>query len=119
MSDPKNVVRGEIWWINLDPTVGSEIQKRRPAVVVSSDYVGRLPVKVIVPLTEWDRSFENSIWHVPIEPSPKNGVTKKSAADALQIRSVSLQRFGSKLGVANADEMEEIECAIRAVLEIK
>ena len=39
--------RGDIWLVNLDPTVGSEIQKTRPAVVVSSDAVGRLPVKLV------------------------------------------------------------------------
>jgi len=43
--------RGEIWDINLDPTVGQEIQKRRPAVVISSDAIGKLRVKLVVPIT--------------------------------------------------------------------
>jgi len=46
------VLRGEVWLINLDPTVGQEIRKTRPAVIVSDDSVGVLPLKVIVPLTE-------------------------------------------------------------------
>jgi len=45
--------RGEIWLINLDPTVGAEIRKTRPAVIVNDDAVGILPLKVIVPITDW------------------------------------------------------------------
>ncbi len=40
-----NPKRGEIWLINLDPTIGAEIKKTRPAVVVNSDYIGKLPLK--------------------------------------------------------------------------
>ncbi|NOZ79301.1 MAG: type II toxin-antitoxin system PemK/MazF family toxin [Acidobacteria bacterium] len=52
MSEPQPT-RGEIWWVNLDPTRGSETCKTRPAVVVSSDAVSRLPVRLVIPLTEW------------------------------------------------------------------
>jgi mRNA interferase MazF len=45
--------QSEIWLINLDPTVGAEIRKTRPAVVVNDDALGRLPLKIIVPITEW------------------------------------------------------------------
>ena len=45
--------RGEIWQVNLDPTIGAEIQKSRPAVIVSDDSIGILPLKVIVPVTGW------------------------------------------------------------------
>ena len=44
--------RGEVWFINLDPAVGAEIRKSRPAVIVNDDAVGVLPLRVIVPLTE-------------------------------------------------------------------
>jgi mRNA interferase MazF len=111
--------RGEIWWVNLDPTVGAEIQKRRPGLVISSDYVGRLPMKVVVPITEWNPVFSTNPWHVELDPSPINGLTKKSAIDALQIRSVSLERFSARLGRATADQLEEVLLSIRAVLEIK
>ena len=49
--------RGEVWLINLDPTVGAEIKKTRPAVIVNDDAVGVLPLRVIVPLTEWKERF--------------------------------------------------------------
>jgi PemK-like, MazF-like toxin of type II toxin-antitoxin system len=60
--------RGEIWLVNFDPTVGTEIRKTRPAVVVSSDAVGRLPIKLVAPVTDWKEHFASNIWHVRIDP---------------------------------------------------
>ena len=45
--------RSEIWLINLSPTLGAEMQKTRPAVIVNDDGVGILPLKIIVPITDW------------------------------------------------------------------
>jgi mRNA interferase MazF len=45
--------RGEVWDIRFDPSVGAEIQKIRPAVVISLDSIGRLPLRIVVPITEW------------------------------------------------------------------
>ena len=56
--------RGEVWLINFDPTLGAEIRKTRPAVVVSSDGMGRLPVKLVAPITEWKDAFSNAAWLV-------------------------------------------------------
>ena len=50
--------RGEIWTVRFDPSVGAEIRKSRPAVVCSVDSIGRLPLRVVVPLTDWQPSFE-------------------------------------------------------------
>ncbi len=44
--------QGEIWIINLDPTIGAEIKKTRPAVIVNDNTLGRLPLKIIVPITD-------------------------------------------------------------------
>jgi mRNA interferase MazF len=56
--------RGEIWRINLDPTVGAEIMKTRPAVIVSDDAIGVLPLKVIVPITDWKDRYAVAPWMV-------------------------------------------------------
>lgn len=45
--------RGEIWQVNLDPTIGAEIQKLRPAIIVNDDSIGILPLRVIIPITDW------------------------------------------------------------------
>ena len=47
--DPK---RGEIWLVNLDPTIGVEIKKTRPAIVINSNIIGKLPLKLVVPITD-------------------------------------------------------------------
>ncbi len=52
MSTPPNPRRGEIWDICFDPSLGAEIQKTRPAVV-NIESVGRLPLRMVVPLTDW------------------------------------------------------------------
>jgi mRNA interferase MazF len=114
-SDPK---RGEVWDINLDPTRGQEIQKIRPAVVVSSDAVGKLRLKLIVPVTDWKPAFADNIWHVLLRPTPGNGLVKDSAADALQTRSVSFERFTRRRGRVTESELEEIVQALAAVVEI-
>ena len=116
-ADSAGPKRGEIWWVNLDPTVGAEIRKRRPAVVVSSDAVGKLPLKLIAPITEWKDAFAPNIWHVRIEPDSVNGLDKVGAVDTLQVRGVDTRRFVSKLGAVSAPLMEEIAAAIAAVVE--
>jgi mRNA interferase MazF len=109
--------RGEIWLVNLDPTIGAEIQKTRPTVVVNSDLIGKLPLKLVVPITDWKAYFASNLWHICIEPTDTNGLTKKSAADVLQLRSVDERRFVRKLGILSAVDLQEIVIAIAAVVE--
>jgi mRNA interferase MazF len=109
--------RGEIWLVNLDPTIGLEIQKTRPAVIVSSDLVGILPLKVIVPFTEWKDRYAQAPWMVQVDPEEQNGLSKSSAADTLQIRSVSQQRLVKKLGVLSSVQVAKIVQAVRTVLQ--
>jgi mRNA interferase MazF len=85
--------RGEIWLINLDPTVGAEIKKARPAVILNVDEVGVLPLRIIVPITEWKEHYSQAPWLVKIEQDKQNGLDKTSAADTFQIRSLSTERF--------------------------
>ena len=109
--------RGEIWVVNLDPTLGAEIKKKRPAVVVSTDAVGRLPLKLIAPITGWKDHFAGTMWHVRINPDSANGLTKRSAVDALQLRGVDVRRLSRKLGRVSANTMQEIAAAIAGIVE--
>jgi mRNA interferase MazF len=109
--------RGEVWLVSFDPTIGAEIRKTRPAVVISSDAVGRLPVKLVAPVTDWKDHYRGNIWHVRIDPDSANGLSKASAVDALQLRGMDRQRFVRKLGQLSADRLEEIVLAVAAVIE--
>lgn len=111
------VSRGEIWLVSLDPTIGAEIRKTRPVVVVSSDAIGALPIKLVAPLTEWKDYLDQNIWHVKVMPDSMNGLAKTSAVDTLQLRGVDTQRFVQKLGSVSPSVMRSIVAAIAAVIE--
>ena len=64
--------QGEIWLINLDPTVGAEIRKTRPAIIVNDNALGILPLKIIVPVTDWKAKYEIAPWMVKIIPDAEN-----------------------------------------------
>jgi mRNA interferase MazF len=110
--------RGEIWQVSLDPTVGSEMRKSRPAVIVSRDSIGILPLKVIVPLTGWRDEYAKAEWLVPLERNPKIGLVKKSAADCFQVRSVSDERLIKKIGELSEREMRLIDTALALALQL-
>jgi len=112
------VLRGEIWLINLDPTIGAEIRKTRPAAIVSSDAVGILPLEVVVPLTEWKEHYSIAPWMVRVNPAPSNGLDKPSAADAFQLRSVSKERFVRRIGILPEGTLGAIAAALALVLEM-
>ncbi len=109
--------RGEVWLVNFDPTLGAEIKKTRPAVVVSSDAIGRLPIKLIAPITDWKSYFSRNLWHIRIDPDSTNGLSKVSAVDTLQLRGVDVQRFIRKLGQVSETTIAEIAAAVAAVVE--
>lgn len=109
--------RGEIWLVNLDPTIGSKIRKTRPAVIISSDLVGILPLKVVVPLTDWKDRYSTALWMVRIDPQETNGLSQPSAADALQIHSVSEQRLMKRLGALTPIQAAQIVQAVLNVLQ--
>jgi mRNA interferase MazF len=109
--------RGEIWLVNLDPTIGSEIKKTRPAVIISSDLIGILPLKIIVPFTDWKDRYSNAPWMVHIEPDTQNGLSKTSAADGLQVRSVSHQRLVKFVGTLTPVQVAQIVQAVVNVFQ--
>ena len=111
--------RGEVWRINLDPTVGAEIRKTRPVIIVNDDEIGILPLKVVVPITDWKDRYENAVWMTKIAPNSANGLSKTSSADAFQVRSVSQERFVEKLGKVSDENLEEITESLAIVLKIQ
>jgi mRNA interferase MazF len=49
--------QGEVWLLSLDPTIGAEIQKTRPVIIVNNDALGKLPLKIVVPVTDWKQKI--------------------------------------------------------------
>jgi len=111
--------QGDIWLINLDPTIGAEIRKTRPAIIVSDDALGKLPLNVIVPITDWKDKYEIAPWMVKIEHNLRNNLSKDSSADCFQVRSVSEERFVKRIGVVSATILEDIKIGLSKVLSIE
>ncbi len=110
--------QSEIWLVDLDPTKGAEIQKKRPAVIVNDDRLGKLPLKIIVPLTDWKDHYTIAPWMVKVEPNKSNGLSKTSSADCFQIRSLSQERLIKKLGYIDNTTLQEIREAITKILNL-
>ena len=108
----------EIWLIDLRPTKGDEMSKTRPAIIISSDAVGVLKLKVIIPLTDWKERYSIAPWLMKMSPTPQNGLSKDTAVDTFQIRSLSKQRYVRKLGSVTQQEMTAIKKALATVLEM-
>ena len=60
--------QGEIWLIDLEPTVGAEMKKICPAVIINDNALGILPLKIIVPITDWKERYNSVPWMIPISP---------------------------------------------------
>ena len=110
--------QGTIWQVNLDPTIGSEIKKSRPCLVLNSDKVGKLKLKVIALITDFKEHYALVPWMVSIEPTKENGLNKKSTIDLFQVRSVSQQRLSSKIGKVTNDILLKCRQSLDIVFEI-
>ncbi len=109
--------RGEVWLVSLPRAKGVELQKVRPAVIVSSPAFDGVPVRIVVPLTTWQADFRNSGNKLLIEVNDRNGLDADSAADFLQVRSVSVERLVERLGHVDADLVEEIVAGVAIAID--
>lgn len=94
--------------VNFDPHAGQEMGAPHPAVVVSDDAVGALPLKIVVPVTGADRVKKARPWHIELRPSPGNGLAKPSVADTFQVKSVAILRFLRKMGELTPEELDDV-----------
>ena len=110
--------QGDIWQIELDPTIGAEMKKIRPALIINVDALGKLPLKIIAPITDWKDHYSVYPWMVKIIPSKQNGLTKASAVDCFQIRSVSVQRLAVQLGSVEPEIITQVQGAVAQVIGV-
>ncbi len=115
----QSIRRGEIWLVNLNPTRGSEITKCRPCVVVNVDSMAKLPLRIIVPITEWKAHYNQTPWMTQLDPDSQNGLSKTSAADSFQVRCVDEKRFAKRLGFVTPEELADIVAAIGLIIKIQ
>ena len=106
--------RGEVWFVNLDPTQGREQAGSRPALVVSVDQFnqGHADLVVVCPITSVEKGIP---LHVKITP-PESGLRKESFVKCEDIRSVSKQRLTKLFGVVSRKTLAAVEDRLRILL---
>jgi mRNA interferase MazF len=102
--------RGEVYWVGLEPVVGSEVGRRRPAVVVQNDVANASsPTVTVVPLS----SSVHRVYPFQVRiPAGEGGIPSESKALCEQIRTVSRERLRERLGSLPPDRLEEIRAAL-------
>jgi mRNA interferase MazF len=107
---------GEIWLAELDPVVGHEQGGRRPVVVISSDGMNKLPIRmaIVVPLTGRDRGLVTQ----PRVASPGTGLSRPSFARPEDVRAIDTARLRRQLGQVAAEELAEIRKVLRYFLDL-
>ena len=104
--------RGEVYLVNFDPTIGSEIKKTRPALIVQNDIGNEFsPITIVAAITS---QYDDNLYptEVLIEP-PEGGLIKNSIVLLNQIRSVDKKRLIKRLGKLTPTSMKQIERAIK------
>ena len=108
--------RGEIWDVDFDPTdsiQSEEIEKTRPAVVLSETELVHTGLMIVVPITENKGRYKEIPWFIDLPATSENGLTKRSEADSSQVKSVSIyQRFKRKRGEVTPEQLKEITAGI-------
>jgi mRNA interferase MazF len=114
------ITRGLVIEINLDPSRGSETGKIRSCVVVTNNiYNERVPVIQVVPITTWNPKKAKIKTNVEIDPSKRNGLSKKSIADCLQTRPVDYQaRIKGVRGELESETIDKIDQALKVVFDL-
>lgn len=104
--------RGEIWLVNLDPTLGSEIKKKRPCAIIGVEHLMRNEMTISVPITSWKPKYSKCIWMINIAAGDVSGLDIESAADASQIRAISTKRFIHCMGRLSNPQLQNTVAAV-------
>ena len=111
--------RGEVWKISLAPVNSAETLPNHPGIIISADALGAIPMRIVVPVTEWKERYAIAPWMVQLPPDSQNNLNGNSCADTFQVRLIPAGRFVQQLGKISEGKLKEIDQALMEVLGIQ
>lgn len=111
-----NCYRGEVWFVDLDPTKGREQTGRRPCLIISDDRLNRSPADlvIVIPITSKDKGIPS---HVELNP-PEGGLQLRSFIKCEDIRSISTDRLIKVMGIVKISTLDKVGQRLRLLLNL-
>jgi mRNA interferase MazF len=111
----KIIARGEIYLVNFDPTIGSEIRKTRPALIIQNNVANKhSPITIVAAITS---KYDDNLYPTEVLiPMNEGGISQDSIVLLNQIRSIDCQRLVRKIGKISDDTMKKVDFAIKISL---
>lgn len=109
--------QSEIWLVEFEPQVGSEIMKTRPAIILTNNALEKLSTRIVVPIRDFKPSHDLVAYFISIKPDKINNLVKESTIDCSQVKSFDISRFKKKIGKIEVDLLNDIISAINICID--
>jgi mRNA interferase MazF len=118
MATSRNYRLGSIWLVNFDPSIGTEIRKTRPAIIVSGTLFNQRRKVTVLPITSSSPDSRLLPVVVALEPDETNGLTTDSFIVCIDPMTFDKQRLVRQLGILNTDKIRQVQSILRSYLEL-
>ncbi len=109
---------GDIYWVNLEPTIGDEIKKKRPVVILNPGHHRHLRLAIVLPITHWRPEWKDHAFFVPVEPSENNGLRRSPQWIVFRSGRSAMNGFLERIGATSDAEIDQMKRAIALILDI-
>jgi mRNA interferase MazF len=118
MATSRNYRLGSIWLVNFDPSIGTEIRKTRPAIIVSGTLFNQRRKVTVLPITSSSPDSRLLPVVIALEPDETNGLTTDSFIVCIDPMTFDKQRLVRQLGILNTDKIRQVQSILRSYLEL-
>jgi mRNA interferase MazF len=118
MATSRNYRLGSIWLVNFDPSIGTEIRKTRPAMIVSGTLFNQRRKVTVLPITSSSPDSRLLPVVVALEPDGINGLTTDSFIICIDPMTFDKQRLVKQLGMSNSEQIRQVQTILRSYLEL-
>jgi mRNA interferase MazF len=118
MATSRNYRLGSIWLVNFDPSIGAEIRKTRPAMIISGTLFNQRRKVTVLPITSSSPDSRLLPVVVALEPDGINGLTADSFIICIDPMTFDKQRLVKQLGMSNSEQIRQVQSILRSYLEL-